>query len=128
VWSKAIINAGINPLGAILAVPNGMIIADEFSAFIQDAIIREAVAAAVARGIPLDAEAMVAAARDVCVKTSANLCSMLQDIQARRRTEIDSINGSIIESGVRYGVPVPVNRTMYGLIRAKELQYLNEKK
>ncbi len=123
VWKKAIINAGINPIGALLGIPNGKIIDNEYTRSIQEAVIREAVAVSAAHGLSLDPASLAKAAEDVCAKTAVNLCSMLQDVNARRKTEIDSINGSIVRYGEKYAIDVPVNRTLYGLIKARELLY-----
>ena len=120
VWKKAIINAGINPLGALLEIPNGGIISNAYSKRIQEQIVREAVNVALSIGITFNPDEMVELTRGVCEKTSKNLCSMLQDRQANRRTEIDSINGIIIEHGKRASITTPYNDTVYCLIKAME--------
>jgi 2-dehydropantoate 2-reductase len=121
VWKKAIINAGINPIGALLEIPNGRILSNEFTSRIQDRIIKEAVMTAISLGLNLDQEEMVKETRDVCRKTEKNLCSMLQDVLAKRKTEIDSINGIIIEYAKMNLVAVPYNEVVYNLVKAKEL-------
>ncbi len=121
VWKKAIINAGINPLGALLNIPNGAIINNDFSKRIQEQIVMEAVNVARSVGVVFDINEMVEVTRTVCEKTSGNLCSMLQDRKANRRTEIDSINGIIIEQGRKNSIPVQYNDSVYCLIKAMEL-------
>jgi 2-dehydropantoate 2-reductase len=121
VWKKAIINAGINPLGALLGVPNGKIIETEYGRRLQEEIVREAVKVAAGIKLVLDAEQMIEQTRNVCKNTSQNLCSMLQDISAGRRTEIDSINGFIIKFGKMKSIATPYNDVIYNLIKAKEL-------
>ncbi|MFH0976891.1 MAG: 2-dehydropantoate 2-reductase [Spirochaetota bacterium] len=123
VWKKAIINAGINPLGALLGVPNGKIIESEYGRNLQENIIREAVNVAAKIGLKLDADQMIEQTRNVCKNTSQNICSMLQDVKANRRTEIDSINGIIIKLGKLNSIPTPYNDAVYNLIKAKELLY-----
>jgi len=54
----------------------------------------------------------------VCESTAENHSSMLQDMRRGRRTEIDAINGVIVEEGARVGKPTPVNRTLTELVRA----------
>ncbi|MBN2403548.1 MAG: 2-dehydropantoate 2-reductase [Spirochaetes bacterium] len=120
VWKKAIVNAGINPLGAILGVPNGAIIQNDYLRTLQERIVREAVETACLMGISLNADDLVEQTRSVCEKTSKNLCSMLQDINAKRKTEIDSINGVIIQNGKKNNLPTPYNDAVYCLIKAKE--------
>lgn len=121
IWKKAIINAGINPLGALLSISNGLIVGNEYSTRLQEEIVREAVNVASSMGVILDSDEMVNLTRSVSEKTSKNLCSMLQDINAKRKTEIDSINGIIIEYGREQSINTPYNEAVYFLIKAKEL-------
>lgn len=120
VWKKAIINAAINPLGALLDIPNARILEIEEAKLLQEALAGEAVAVARRRGLDIDFGEMVELTREVCLKTAANISSMLQDIRAGRKTEIDSINGVISRYGRELGVPTPVNDTICSLVRARE--------
>jgi 2-dehydropantoate 2-reductase len=124
VWRKAIINAGINPLGALLDIPNGEIIRNEHSLRLQRAIVAEAVDVARSQGIMLEQGEMQRAAEEVCETTAANICSMLQDFRNRRHTEIESITGEIIAAGKNHSIKTPVNESMYHLIKARESYYL----
>jgi 2-dehydropantoate 2-reductase len=121
IWKKAIINAAINPLGALLGVPNGEIVKNEYSRTLQEKIVREAVEVANSIGLPFNSDEMVKQTKNVCEKTEKNLCSMLQDVNAGRRTEIDNINGIIIQYGEKNSIPTPYNDAVYCLIKAKEL-------
>lgn len=123
VWKKALINAAINPLGAILSVPNGALLENEYALLLQKSIIEESVAVAGALGMHFDTTAVYAATRDVCVKTSKNLCSMLQDVQSKRKTEIESINGAIVRNGAGHGIETPVNSMVATIIHAIEESY-----
>jgi 2-dehydropantoate 2-reductase len=49
---------------------------------------------------------------------------MLQDVEAKRRTEIDAINGAIVERGEKLGIPTPVNKTLTDLVKIMELRYI----
>jgi len=122
-WQKAIINAGINPIAAILNIPNGGIISDSYAATLQENIIREAVASAQANNIKLDFNEMLKITRDVCEKTSINLCSMLQDIKNRRKTEIESINGKIIRYAEDKGMELPYNKALFLLVKSLESRF-----
>jgi 2-dehydropantoate 2-reductase len=126
IWKKAIINAGINPLGALLEIPNGKIISNEFARRIQEQIVMEAVLIAQTIGLSFNQEEMVQQTINVCEKTSSNLCSMLQDIMAKRRTEIDSINGILIEYAKKNSISAPFNEVIYNLIKAKEIFMANQ--
>ncbi len=124
IWEKAIINAAINPLGALLEVPNGNLIQNDFALHIMHNIIKEAAAVATAHGITIDAATMIDATVTVCRNTQKNFCSMLQDVLAKRKTEIDSINGAIIHIASQYTIDTPYNTIVYRLIKYKETQLL----
>ena len=125
VWKKAIINAAINPLGALLKIKNGDILNNPFARQIMEEIILESVRVSGTLGMEFDGKTMIGLTREVCRKTSENYCSMLQDVLAGRRTEIDSINGAIVD---RSGNPsrTPWNRAMVQLLRSFEFE--SEKK
>jgi len=123
IWKKVIVNAGINPLGALLNVPNGSLVKDENTLALQERIITEAVQVARSLDIDISLPEMISITRDVCMKTGSNRCSMLQDITACRKTEIDSINGAIVGFGRDMGIPTPVNESLHLLIRAREGLY-----
>ncbi len=119
-WNKVIINAGINPIAAILGIANGEILTNRYASILQENIVKEAVSAAKANDIIMDFNEILKATRDVCKKTSSNICSMLQDIRNRRLTEIESINGKLIESAAIKGLDLPYNRSLYLLIKSME--------
>jgi len=120
VWQKAIINAGINPIAAILSITNGEILSSQYSMKLQEMIIREGAAAAQTAGIILNTEDMIKMTIEVCRKTSSNRCSMLQDIANKRKTEIDYINGRIINILQKSGIAAPYNESVYSLVKALE--------
>ena len=136
VWEKAIINSAINPLGAIFNVPNGMLIQNENILSLQQELVSEACAVAQSLGIKLDKEVMIKKTRLVCERTASNLCSMLQDIRSEvksksnccshqdiregKKTEIDSINGTIVQAGNRKGIPCPVHSVIIRIIHGLE--------
>ncbi len=122
IWRKAIINAGINPVAALLGITNGKIIESEHLSRLQKHIVIEAVAAARALSIDLDSDGMIATTREICAKTAANRCSMLQDLEAGRPTEIDSINGMIIRYGREHRIDTPYNEAVYALIKYREMK------
>lgn len=123
-WEKAIINAAINPLGALLEVPNGKLIENNNTVKIMAGIIQEACTVAQANGIMTDSNHMIETTTTVCTNTQNNFCSMLQDILAKRKTEIDSINGAIITFAKQYNIDTPYNTTVYKLIKYKESQLI----
>jgi 2-dehydropantoate 2-reductase len=119
-WHKAIINAGINPIAAILGIPNGEIPENKYASMLQENIIREAAESAAANNVQIDYSEILKITREVCEKTSANICSMLQDIRNGRETEIESINGKIIQYGESKGLNLPYNKSLFLLIKSME--------
>jgi 2-dehydropantoate 2-reductase len=117
-WGKLVINAAINPLTALLRMPNGELLACPAARDLMGQAAAEAAAVGAAQGLHLPFADPVAAAEDVATRTAANHSSMYQDVQHGRPTEIDAICGAVVQAGERAGVPAPVNRTLWLLIRA----------
>jgi 2-dehydropantoate 2-reductase len=116
-WEKLVINVGINPLTALLRVPNGALLKLPEAWEVALAAAREAQAVAQAAGLSLsrDPEAHL---RQVCTNTAANHSSMLQDILAGRPTEIEALNAQVAARGRARGLPTPVNDLLTNLLRA----------
>ncbi len=116
-WEKLLVNVGINPLTALLRVPNGQLPELPEAWELAVAAAREAAAVAKASGLSLtvDPEARL---KEVCISTAANHSSMLQDVLAGRETEIGALNGEVAARGTARGVPTPVNALLTSLIRA----------
>lgn len=119
VWQKALINAGINPLTALLGVRNGALLDEPALQAVASAAVREGAAVAAAHGVALTGDP-VAAMLAVAAGTAANRSSMLQDIAAGRRSEIDAICGEIVRLGEAAGVATPVNEALLTLINIVE--------
>ncbi len=120
IWGKLVINCAINPLAAILKVPNGELLAIPEALEIMEAAALEAGEVAKRAGItlPYSYEAGPSQAREVARLTSANINSMLSDILKGRPTEIEAINGAVVREGKRVGYPTPANQTLAGLVKA----------
>jgi 2-dehydropantoate 2-reductase len=117
-WGKLVINAAINPLTALLRVPNGEILKRPSARSVMTAAAREAAAVAVAKGIHLPYPDPVVAAEAIARRTASNHSSMFQDVLRGAQTEIDFINGAVVQAGEKKGVPVLVNRTLWLLVKA----------
>jgi len=120
VWSKLIVNAGINAPCTLLRVRNGDLPSTAAGIELIHDVVRECLAVVEAKGIKLildDPEGRVIA---VCHGTAGNLNSMFQDILAGRGTEIDYINGAVAREAEGLGLEAPVNRTLAQLIKALE--------
>ena len=119
-WGKLVINAAINPLTALLRVPNGELLQKPTTRSLMSAAAREAAAVAIVQGIRLPYHDPVEAAHSVAAKTASNLSSMLQDVLRGAPTEIDAISGAVVRAGEAAGLPVPVNRTLWELVKSLE--------
>ncbi|HEY2982127.1 MAG TPA: 2-dehydropantoate 2-reductase [Anaerolineales bacterium] len=118
VWGKLIVNAAINPLTALLRVPNGVLLERPAARALMAALATEAAQVAAAEKVHLPFSDPVAAAEEVARLTAANHSSMLQDVQRGAQTEIDAICGAIVERGELHGISTPVNRVCRDLVRA----------
>ena len=119
VWSKLVINAAINPVTALLGVPNGHLLKSPAAKEIMKAAANEAANVASAKGIDLNYQNPDAAVEEVALATAGNISSMLQDIRRGAQTEIEYINGAIIKEGKNLGIPVPWNEILYKLVQSK---------
>lgn len=119
-WSKLVVNVGINALAALVRVPNGVLAADPFCRELMRQAVEEAVQVAETLGIALPFDDAMAHVLDVCAQTAINQASTLQDILRRAPTEVEMINGAIVRLGVRHQVPTPVNGMLTQLIKALE--------
>jgi 2-dehydropantoate 2-reductase len=120
IWSKLIVNVGINALTALMGQPNGRLLDFEETKAIMADLVAEALAVAAARGVRITHADSLQTVYEVAKKTGANRSSMLQDFDRGRASEIDFINGAIVREGAELGIPVPVNATLTRLIRAFE--------
>lgn len=119
-WMKGIINASINPLTAILGCPNGELLEDEEVLAISHLACREGVAVAEGIGMRMPQGNPFTKVKEVMRTTAQNRSSMLQDLERGKRTEIDEISGEIVRLAGPLGITVPVNRTLWALIRGLE--------
>ena len=123
IWSKLIVNVGINPLTAITRLRNGQLLEHPGTADVMEKAVTEAMAVAEALGITLLYPDPLERVRQVARATAENIASMLQDIRAMRPTEIDAINGAVAAKGRELGIPTPVNDTLAGLVKTLENSY-----
>jgi 2-dehydropantoate 2-reductase len=120
IWGKLMANIGINALTAVTGLKNGQLMAYSETSELLEAAVKEAMLVAEEKGIKLKEPDPVAYVRSICRKTAENRSSMLQDISRGSRTEIDVINGAILEEGSMLGIDTPVNRVLTLLVRTLE--------
>jgi 2-dehydropantoate 2-reductase len=123
IWEKLMVNVGINAITAIASILNGMIATLSAARDLSRAAVEEAMLVAEAEGYRID-EGMVDRVLSVARATAVNRSSMGQDVDNRKRTEIDAINGAIVRLGEQHHIPTPVNRTLAQLIKIIEAGYL----
>ncbi|MGC2108526.1 MAG: ketopantoate reductase family protein [Candidatus Korobacteraceae bacterium] len=118
-WTKLIFNAATNPVGALTRLHHGAATRFPATGELFEALIQEGEAVAKAMGIKLhgDPRDLVAKGANAPGKHNA---SMLQDVLASRKTEVDFMNGAIVKWGEKYGVPTPLNQAMWALIKGLE--------
>jgi 2-dehydropantoate 2-reductase len=118
-WTKLIFNAATNPVGALTQLHHGAATRLDPTARLFDDLITEGEAVAQKLGITLhgDPRALVQKGADAPGKHRA---SMLQDVLAKRPTEVDFMNGAIVREGEKVGVPTPLNRALWQLIKGLE--------
>ena len=121
-WGKLVINAAINPLTALLRVKNGAVLENPAALTLMGELACEAASVAKAIGVALPFQDPGKAAQEVARHSNDNLSSMLQDILRGTRTEVDAINGKVVQMGTKLNVPVTLNRAMWLLIKAISLR------
>lgn len=117
-WSKLVINTGINPLTALLQVPNGELLEIAPAKRLMVALAQETAQVAEAKDIDLSFSDPASAITDVARRTGTNRSSMFQDMARGAPTEIDAINGAVAAEGERLGVSAPLNWSLWHLVRA----------
>ncbi len=120
IWTKAIVNAAINPLAALTRLSNGRLAACEESRRLMRQLAEEGAQVASMLGIRLETDDPAAYALAVAENTGSNSASMLQDILNSRATEIESINGAIATMARKGGLETPLNRAITDMIRLLE--------
>jgi 2-dehydropantoate 2-reductase len=123
-WTKLIFNASTNPVGALTLLHHGAATRFPATGQLFDDLISEGLAVAAALGITLhgDPRQLVQKGASAPGKHKA---SMLQDVLAKRQTEVDFMNGAIVKWGEKHNVPTPLNKTMWALIKGLEHSWTN---
>ena len=120
-WAKMLYNCALNPLGAILDVPYGILARNESTRLIMDKICEEIFQVLAVTGYKThwgQAEDFLKVFYDKLVPdTAEHRSSTLQDIHAKKKTEIEALNGAIIRLAEKHNINVPYNETVYNMIR-----------
>lgn len=122
IWEKLQVNVGINAITALTGIRNGAIAQLEEAQALSRAAVQESIKVSRARGFAIR-EDMVDRVIAVARATAVNRSSMGQDVDRRKRTEIDAINGAIVRLGEEMNIPTPVNWTLTQLIKILEASF-----
>lgn len=120
IWNKLFTNVSASALTGALQVPLGYISSNEHAWKLCCTLIREAVDAAAGLGMEFDYDEKVAEVKAVCDNSPNGLTSIYADLRDGRRSEVDTISGSVVRAGKKGSVPTPSHEFLVGLIHAME--------
>jgi len=118
-WTKLIFNAAVNPVGALTRLHHGAATGFAPTGALYEALLQEGESVARALGIPLHGDPRQMIAEGASAPGKRNV-SMLLDVLAEHPTEVDFVNGAIADWGEKMGVPVPLNRALWRLVKGLE--------
>ena len=119
-WWKFMVNVGMNPSSAVLRAPYGTFQASPDARALMEALMHEVLVLAGAAGVNLVEKDIDDWYAVLDTLSPQGKTSMLQDVEAGRKTEVEMLAGKAVELGQTYGIATPVNRTMLQIIRAME--------
>lgn len=122
-WAKLVLNCAYNALSAITRLPYGRLVQGEGIGAVMRDIVDECLAVAKAEGVTVAGD-VDAAVRSIAETMPTQQSSTAQDLARGRRSEIDHLNGFVVRRGEALGVPTPVNRAMWALVKLLESQLL----
>lgn len=122
-WTKLLVNTGINGLTATLDCTNGELLTLPGVQDRMTTLVNEAMAVANASAIPVPEDSLEIT-KGVCAKTHANVSSMLQDVRAGRRTEIEAINGAVVKAAKKFNIATPENIRLVEEVRKIEQTFI----
>lgn len=121
IWTKLFTNTAASSLTAVLQMPLGYIYDNEYAHSLMVTLCKEAVSVANAEGFAVfDENEVIKGVEEVCKNAPHGYTSIYADIRDGRRTEVDTISGSVVEAGKRLGVSVPCHETIVSIIHAME--------
>jgi 2-dehydropantoate 2-reductase len=122
-WWKFMINVGINQASAALSAPYSVFQNSQEARELMESAMREVITIAKAEGIHLFEEDIENWNSFLSTLSPQGKTSMLQDVEAKRKTEVEMFAGKVIELGKKHGIPTPINQTLYRLIKVIEQIY-----
>ena len=123
-WWKFMINAGVNQASAALGAPYSVFQNSREARELMESAMREVITIAQAEGIHLVEEDIEEWNSFLATLSPQGKTSMLQDVEAKRKTEVEMFAGKVIELGKKHGIPTPINQTLYRFIKIIEESYI----
>ena len=120
IWDKMFTNVSLSAVTAILSVEMGYIAANEHAWYLTERLVREAAAVARGMGLKADDEKLLAKVRATSEGSPNGVTSICADIRAGRKTEVDTISGSVVRASKKCGVPAPTHEFVVEMIHALE--------
>jgi len=120
IWRKLLLNAAANPVAALTGLASDQMLGDPIVMTLVDDLARETAAVARAEGQNIEDDDAVEDVRAGLRRAGGSQASMLQDVTARRGTEIDTINGAVADAGRVHGVGTPLNAALFTLVKGYE--------
>lgn len=122
-WSKLLVNCVLNAISGLTQTSYGALSAVQAIQTTQTALVREVVAVARADGTHLDEFAAMQAVQNVCNTMANQKSSTAQDMARRKTSEIEHLNGFVVQRGLALGIPTPLNQALYALVKLVESTY-----
>ncbi len=119
-WWKFMVNVGTNQASAVMRAPYGVFQTSPQAQALMEALMREVVALAGPAGVNLEEQDIRDWYTFLNMLSPQGKTSMLQDVEARRKTEVELFSGKVVELGELYGIPTPVNETVLHIIQVLE--------
>ncbi len=116
IWRKAIINSSINPLTAFFGCNNGYLLKNSVLEKIVERVCTESCLIAQSEGLPISPAEMLEKTKEVIRGTAQNYSSMLQSVQHHKKTEINSINGTLVRLAQQRNIDASLNKILTELI------------
>jgi 2-dehydropantoate 2-reductase len=119
-WAKLVVNCAYNALSAIAQLPYGRLVASAGVPRVMGDVVDECLAVARACGVTIPGD-MHEAVRRIAETMPGQRSSTAQDLERGKATEIDHLNGFVVRKGEALGVPTPVNRALFALVKTLEI-------
>lgn len=120
IWNKLFTNVSLSAVTGVLQVPMGFIAADSYAWALTRQLIHEAITVAHALGLEADEAAITEKVRQTSLNSPEGITSICADLRAGRRTEVNTISGSVVRAAEKAGVDVPTHRMIVALVHAME--------